>query len=111
MPTAEHPTQRHQAPPPAGGGGFCRRHGAQRQLATACTVGRITGPHAHFPRAKQEEARGPGRTPQGRTVWGGRVPNIEHILRRQEAPPFPGHPAAAPTACRASLQERALWGW
>ena len=52
----------------------------------------------------------PGSPPRGRAVGDGRAPDPGHPTPRQEAPP-PGRPRAAPTARKASPQERALWGW
>ena len=90
----------------AGGAPFrttsCRPHSAQRQHARACAVGLVTCPQAHGKRAA-----GPGRTPQGRAVGKGRVPNPGHPTWRPEAPPS-GRPWAVPGARKVTSQERAL---
>ena len=48
----------------------CRPHGAQSQLARARAVGSVTGPHARTPRTHSQWVVGPGRTPEGRSLWG-----------------------------------------
>ena len=53
---------------------------------------------------------GPGSPPRGRAVGGGRAPDPGRPTPRARGAP-PGHPHAAPTARKASWQERALWGW
>ena len=73
-------------------------------------MGSVTGPHARTPRTHIQWVVGPGRTPErtsGRG-WESARPQTPHIQARG-APP--GHPHAAPTARKASSQERALWGW
>ena len=70
----------------------------------------VTGPPARIPRTHSQLVVGPGRTPErtrGRG-WGSARPRAPHDQTRG-APP--GHPHAAPTARKASSQERALWGW
>ena len=74
-------------------------------------MGLVTGPHARTPRTQSQWVVGPGRTPErtrGRG-WESARPRMPHTQARG-APP-PGHPHAAPTARKASSQERALWGW
>ena len=73
-------------------------------------MGLVTGPHARSPRTHSKWVVGPGRTPKrtrGRG-WESARPRTPHTQAR--APP-PGRPRAAPKACKASSQERALWGW
>ena len=53
---------------------------------------------------------GPGSPPRGRAVGAGGALDPGRPTPRQEAP-TPGRPRAAPTARKASSQERALWGW
>ena len=85
-------------------------HSAQSQLARARAVGLVTGPHARTPRTHSPWVLGPGRTPE-RTSGRGwesarpRTPNTQ----ARGAPPR--RAPAAPTARKASSQERALWGW
>ena len=71
-------------------------------------MGLVTGPHARTPRTHSRWVVGPGRTPlrTGGRGWESARPRTP----RQGAPPT-GHPHAAPTACQASSQERAPWGW
>ena len=74
-------------------------------------MGLVTGLHARTPRTHRQWVVGPSRTPE-RTRGVGREsapPRMPHTKARG-APP-PGHPHAAPTARKASLQESALWGW
>ena len=72
--------------------------------------GLVAGFHARTPRTHSQWVVGPGRTPErtkGRG-WESARPQTLHI---QAGGAPPGHPHAAPTARRASSQERALWGW
>ena len=88
----------------------CRPHSAQSQLARARDVGLVTRPHARTPRTHSQWVVRPGRTPErtrGRG-WESARPRTPHTQARS-APPE--HPHAAPTARKASSQERALWGW
>ena len=84
---------------------FC----ANDSIDTTTAVGSVTGPQGHppcqrlvgsgpRPRARKDEWSGLGERP---------TPDTPHPARG--APP--GHPHAAPTAHKASSQERALWGW
>ena len=109
VPNPGHPSQKHYVFPPRAPS--YRPHSAQHQLASACAVGRATGPHARTTRTHRKRAPGSGRTPQGLAVRGGRVPKAGQPSRRQEAPPPPGRPAAACTARRASSQECDWSGW
>ena len=73
-------------------------------------MGSVAGPHAHTPRIHSQWVLGPGRTPErtsGRG-WESALPRTPQTKARG-APP--GDPHAAPTARKASSQERALWGW
>ena len=81
---------------------------AQSQLARARAVGLVTGPHTHTPRTHSQWVMGSAARPKGRAVVGGRALDPGCPTHRQEAPP-PGRAPAAPTARKASLQERALW--
>ena len=105
-PDAPHPGKRRPPRAPS-----CRSHSAQSQLAGARAVGLVTGPHAHIPRTHSQWVVGPGRTPQkdGDRGWRSARPRTPHTQARG-APP-PERPRAAPTARKASPQERALWGW
>ena len=104
-PDAPHPGKRRPPRAPS-----CRPPSAQSQLTRARAVGLVTGPHARTPRTHSQWVVGPGRTPErtrGRG-WESARPRTHHTQARG-APP--GHPHAAPTARKASSQERALWGW
>ena len=73
-------------------------------------MGLVTGPHACTPPTHSQWVDGPGRTPErtrGRG-WESARPRTPHTQARGTPP---GHPHAAPTARKASSQERALWGW
>ena len=98
-------TKARGAPP---GAPLCRPHSAQSQLAEARAVQLVKGPHARSPRTHSQWVVGPGRTPHrtGSQGW----QSAQSRTPRQEAPP-PGHAHAAPTARKASSQERAWWGW
>ena len=78
------------------------------QHARARVVGLVTGPHARTARTHSQWVVGPGRTPEqtrGRG-WESAHPRTPNTQARG-APP--GHPHAAPTARKASSQERVLW--
>ena len=100
-------TQAGGAPPRAPS---CRPHSAQSQLERARAVGLVTGPHACTPPHPQPVGSGPRQPAQraGSRGWESALPRTPHTQARG-APP--GHPHAAPTARKASSQERALWGW
>ena len=88
----------------------CRPHSAQSQLARAHAVGLVTGPHTRTPRTHSQWVVGPSRTPQrmsGRG-WESDRPQTPNAQARG-APPR--RPCAAPTAPKATSEERALWGW
>ena len=70
----------------------------------------VTGPHARTPRTRSQWVVGPGHTPK-KDEWSGvgERPTPDAHTQARGAPP--GHPHAAPTARKASSQERALWGW
>ena len=104
-PDAPHPGKR--CPPRAP---LCCPHSAQSQLAEARAVGWVTGPHARNPHTHSQWVVGPGRTPERTRGWGwGSARPRTPQTQARGAPPE--HPHAAPTACKASSQERALWGW
>ena len=88
----------------------CRPHSAQGQLARARAVGLATGPHARTPRTHSQCVVGPGRTPE--QTRGRGWESARHRVPRTQARGAPRrHRHAAPTARKASSQERALWGW
>ena len=96
--SADHgrPTPRQEAPPRAPS---CRPDSAQSQLARACAVGLVTGPHARTPRTHSQSVVGPGRTPErtsGRW-WESARPRTPHNQVRG-APP--GHPHASPQSAQ-----------
>ena len=72
-------------------------------------MGLVTGPNARIPRTHSQWVVGPGRTPESTSGRGreSAQPRTPHTKARG-APP--GHPIAAPTARKASSQERALGG-
>ena len=104
-PDAPHPGKRRPPRAPS-----CRPHSAQSQLARARAVELVTGPHARTPRTHSQWVVGPGGTSKrtrGRG-WDSARPWTPHT---QAGGAPPGHPHAAPTARKASSQERALGGW
>ena len=71
------------------------------------------GDGSPYPQPPHPQPVGSGPRPHARTderSGVGERPSPGRPTPRQEAPP-PGHPHAAPTARKASSQERALWGW
>ena len=68
------------------------------------------GPRARIPCTHSRWVVGCGRTPQrtGGRAWESARPRTPHTQARS-APR--GCPCAAPTARKASSQERGLWGW
>ena len=80
------------------------------QHARARAVGFVTGPHARTPPNPQPVGSGPRQPAQraGSRGWESARPRTPHTQARG-APPGQRH--AAPTARKASSQERALWGW
>ena len=106
-PDPRRPKPRQEMPPRAPS---CRPHSAQSQLARARAVGLVTGPHARTPPHPQPVGSGPRQPAQraGSRGWESARPRTPHTQARG-APR--GHPHAAPTARKASSQERALWGW
>ena len=72
-------------------------------------MGLVTGPHARTLPHPQPVGSGPRQPAQraGSRGWESARPRTPHSPARG-APP--GHPRAAPTARKASPQERALWG-
>ena len=106
-PTPDAPRPGDRRPP---GAPSCRPHSAQSQHARARAVGLVTGPHAHTPRTHCQWVVGPGSTPQrtsGRG-WESARPWQPHT-KAKGTPPW--RPRTAPTARKASSQERAPWGW
>ena len=104
-PTPHAPHHGERRPPRAPS---CRPHSAQSQLPRMRAVGSVTGPHARIPRAHSHWVVGPGRTPErtsGRG-WESARPRTPHTQARGATP---WHPHAAPTARKASAQERVLW--
>ena len=73
-------------------------------------MGLVAGPHARIPPHPQPVGSGPRQPAEraGSRAWESARPRTPHTQARG-APP--GHPHAAPTARKASSQERALWGW
>ena len=97
------PTPRQEAPPP----GTLK---PPPQHARARAVGLVTGPHARTPPHPQPVGSGPRQPAQraGSRGWESARPRTPHT---QAGGAPPGRPRAAPTARKASSQERALWGW
>ena len=73
-------------------------------------MGLVTGSYARTPRTHSQWVVGPGRTPE-RTSGRGWVSARPRTPPTQARGAPPAHPHAAPTARKASSQERALWGW
>ena len=88
----------------------CRPHSAQSQLARVRAVGLVTAPHARTPPHPQPVGSGPRQPAQraGSRGWESARTRTPHT---QAGGDPPGSPRAAPTARKASSQERALWGW
>ena len=78
--------------------------------ARARAVGLVTGSHTRTPPHPQPVGSGPRQPAERAGSRAGRAPDPGRPTHRQEAPP-PGCRRAAPTARKASSQERALWGW
>ena len=80
------------------------------QHARARAVGLVTVPHARTHPHPQPVGRGPRQPAQraGSRGWESARPRTPHT---QAGGGLPGRPRAAPTARKASSQERALWGW
>ena len=100
-------TQARGAPPRAPS---CRPHSAQSQLARARAVRLVTGPHACSPPHPQPVGSG-SRQPAQRAGSRGSESARPRTPHTQAGGAPPGRPRAAPTARKASSQERALWGW
>ena len=103
---APHPgrlTPRQEAPPP----GTLK---LPPQHAKARAVGLVTGSHARTPPHPPPVGSGPRQPAQraGSRGWESALPRTPHTQARGIPP---GHPHAAPTARKASSQDRALWGW
>ena len=102
-PDAQHPGKRRPPWLPS-----CRPDSAQGQLTRARAVGLVTVLHARIPRTHRQWVVVPGRTPESTSGrgWESARPQTPHT-QAKGAPP--GHSHAAPTARKASSQERALW--
>ena len=72
-------------------------------------MGSVTGPHARTPQTRSQWVVGPGRTPQRMNDrgWESAQPRTPHTQARGVPP---GRPHPAPTARKASWQERSVWG-
>ena len=103
VPDPGRPTPRQDAPPP----GILM---PPPQHATARAVGSVTGPHARTPPHPEPVGSGPRQPAQraGSRGWESARPRTPHT---QAGGAPPGRPRAAPTARKASSQERALCGW
>ena len=79
----------------------CRPHSVQDQLARARAVGLVTGPHGRNPPHPQPVGSGPRQPAQraGSRGWESARPRTPDTQARG-APP--GHPHAAPTACKSA---------
>ena len=90
---------------------LCRPYSSQSQLAGACAVGLVTGPHAHPPPRPLKTASGP--RPPARRIgsWGreGGQPR-KPLTEARGAPPPAGSPPAALKGCIASSRERSAVG-
>ena len=97
------PTPRQQAPPPG-------TLMPPPQHARARAVGLVTAPHARSPPHPHPVGSGPRQPAQraGSRGWESARARTPHT---QAGGAPPGRPQAAPTARKASSQERALWGW
>ena len=73
-------------------------------------MGMVTGPRARIPPHPQPAGSGPRQPAQraGSRGWESARPRTPHT---QAGGAPHGPPRAAPTARKASSQERALWGW
>ena len=82
---------------------------APKASSRECAVGLVTGPHTRTPPHPQPVGSGPGQPAQraGSRGWESTRPWAPHT-KAGGAPP--GRHRAAPTARKASSQERALWG-
>ena len=95
-------TQARGAPPQAP---MCRPHSTQSQLARARAVGRVTRHHANSPHIHSQWVVGPSRTPQRTSCRGWESAQFRRPHNQARGAP-PGRPLAAPTARKASSQER-----
>ena len=85
----------------------CRPHSAQSEHARVRAVGLVMGPRARTPRTHSQWLVGPGRMPE-RTIGRGWESARPRTPETQAKGAPPGHPHAAPTARKATSQERAL---
>ena len=107
-PTADAPHPGKRPPPPPGTLMQPPQRAKPASGSARCGVGdRSPRPHPPHP---QQVGSGPRPHPR-RNKWSGvgerPTPDAPHPGERCP----PGHPHAAPTACKASSQERALWRW
>ena len=73
-------------------------------------MGLVTGPHARTPPHPQPVGSGP-RQPAQRAGSRGWESNRPRTPYTQAGGALPGRNRAAATSRKASVQERALWGW
>ena len=85
-PNPRRPSRKHKATPR--GTPSWHYHSGQHQLARACAVGFVPGPHTHTPRAGETRTTGPAYPPQGRAAGRGRAPNLRRSSQRAEDPPL-----------------------
>ena len=97
------PTTRQEAPPPG-------TLMPPQQRARARAVGLVTGPQPRTPPQPQPVGSGP-RQPAQRAGSRGRESARPRTLHTKAGGAPPGRRRAAPTARKASSQERALCGW
>ena len=86
----------------------CRPHSAQSQLARACAVGLVTGPHARTPCTHSQWVVGPGRTPErtsGRG-WESARPRTPHTQARGALVPPPQRAKPAHKSARCGVSDR-----
>ena len=102
--TPDAPHEGTRRPPPATPS--CHPLSAQRQLARACAMGSVPGPHTGTPRTQETWATGPGYLPQGRAAGRGKACNPRRPSQRREEPP-PGRPLATPAARNAQHSTQA----
>ena len=86
------------SPPPPPRAHSCQLHNAQHNVARARSVGLLGGSHTRTSCAKGKRAVGPGCTPEGQAVGGGRVPNPTRPFQTHEVPP-PHEALLPPRGC------------
>ena len=85
-PNPRRPSGRRQAPPPPGNSSR-HPHSAQRELARACAMGQVLGPHTHITCAHETQAMNSGYLPQRQAAGRGRAPNPRDPSVWREGPP------------------------